>query len=272
MSIRQSGGSVSVLSRRSILAAVGAVAIPPMVAAGARPAHAADIYPSNTALYADPALAEGVDYARRFRRHAALDDSETAGGDYPDTVVVALHGGGIEPGTSELCLAVAGYHPAGGATGGAVYDYWMFEGLRSSGNAGLHVTSSHCDDPVALATVAGSRRAVSLHGCSPAQAGLPDTTAAVLVGGRDTGLKAALIEAYLAVGVQAIDAAGVPALNGDDPANLVNRTLRGAGAQLELTTPLRTRMFGVNTRAGRGSSTLPAFWTFVDATRRALAG
>jgi phage replication-related protein YjqB (UPF0714/DUF867 family) len=27
------------------------------------------------------------------------------------TVILAPHGGGIEKGTSELCLAVAGYHP-----------------------------------------------------------------------------------------------------------------------------------------------------------------
>ncbi|GIE76645.1 hypothetical protein Aph02nite_25950 [Actinoplanes philippinensis] len=260
------------LSRRSMLAAVSAAAIPPVVAAGARPALAADdVYPSNTALYADPARTEGVHYARRFRRHAAFDDSDAPGDSFPDTAVIALHGGGIEPGTSELCLAVAGYHPAGGATGGPVHDYWMFEGLLSAGNGDLHVTSSHCDDPVALATVAGSRRAVSLHGCSTDAAGLPSGTAAVLVGGRDTTLKTALLRAYAAAGVPAIDAAGVPDLNGDDPANIVNRTLRGAGAQLELTTPLRTQMFGVNTRAGRKSSTLPPFWTFTDATRQALA-
>ena len=130
----------------------------------------------------------------------------------------------------------------------------------------------HCDDPVALATVAGSRRAVSLHGCTPTEAGLPGTTAAVLVGGLDAVLKAAMISAYRAAGIVAIDAAALPSLNGDEPANIVNRTLRGAGVQLELTTPLRTRMFGTNTRAGRKSSTLPGFWTFVDATRRALAG
>ncbi|MCM4084720.1 poly-gamma-glutamate hydrolase family protein [Paractinoplanes hotanensis] len=59
---------------------------------------------------------------------------------------MALHGGGIEPGTSELFLAIAGYHPAGGATGGPVHDYWMFEGIRSSGNAALHITSASCDD------------------------------------------------------------------------------------------------------------------------------
>jgi phage replication-related protein YjqB (UPF0714/DUF867 family) len=152
----------------------------------------------------------------------------------------------------------------------------MFEGIRPAsnaelpGNAGLHVTSVHCDDPVALATVAGSRRAVSLHGCSPAEAGLPNTTAAVLVGGLDTALKAAMIQAYRTNGIQAIDAIGVPALNGDEPTNIVNRTLRGAGVQLELTTPLRAQMFQINTRAGRKSSTLETFWTFVDATRMAL--
>ncbi|WP_250007194.1 poly-gamma-glutamate hydrolase family protein [Actinoplanes sp. M2I2] len=240
-----------------------------MVVTGARPGSAADTYPSNTALYAD--LAEGVDYARRFRRHAALDDSNGPGDSYPDTAVVALHGGGIEPGTSELCLAVAGYHPAGG-TGGTVYDYWMFEGIRPSGNAALHVTSVHCDDPVALATVAGSRRVLSLHGCSPAEAGLAADAAAVLVGRRDTGLKTALLHAYRAAGVPAIDAAGVPALNGEAAANIVNRNLSGAGVQLELTTPLRTGMFGTNTRTRRKHTTLAGFWTFVNATRQALAG
>ena len=252
------------VSRRSVLAAFGAAAIPPLTGA------AADDYPSNTAIYQDATLAEGVDYARRFRRHAALDDSEAPGGSYPDTAIVALHGGGIEVGTSELCLAVAGYHPATGATSGAVHDYWMFEGLRSSGNGQLHVTSVHCDDPAALATVAGSRRTVSLHGCTPAQAGLPDTGVEVLVGGLDTGLKTAMLQAYQAAGVPAIDAAGVSELNGDEPLNIVNRNLRNAGVQLEMTTPMRAAMFGTNTRAGRRSTTLPAFWIFVNATRAAL--
>jgi phage replication-related protein YjqB (UPF0714/DUF867 family) len=238
---------VSTPSRRSVLTVPGA----------------ADAYSSNTALYADPARVEGVDYTRRFRRHAALDGSDAP-------AVIALHGGGIEPGTSELCLAVAGYHPAGGVTGGPVYDYWMFEGTLSSGNSILHVTSVHCDDPVALATVAGSRRAVSLHGCSPAEAGLPAATSAVLVGGRDPALKTAMLESYRSAGITALDAATVPGLNGDNPANIVNRTLAGAGVQLELTTPLRTAMFGTNTRTGRKNTTLPSFWAFTNATRQAL--
>jgi hypothetical protein len=69
-------------------------------------------YASNTALYADPHLTEGVDWARRFRRHELFDDSLAFTGEVTRTTIIAPHGGGIEPGTSELCLAVAGYHPA----------------------------------------------------------------------------------------------------------------------------------------------------------------
>jgi phage replication-related protein YjqB (UPF0714/DUF867 family) len=251
------------LRRRTLLAAAGGAALVPVLPVG--PA-AADVYPSNIALYADPALVEGVDWGRRYRRHAA-DGS----GPWPTTVVLAPHGGGIEPGTSELCLAIAGYRPSDlSPTGGAVHDHWMFEGLRPTGNAALHVTSTHCDDPVAWSLCGGARRAVSLHGCSPAQAGLPDGSAAVLVGGRDGALKGALIDAFDAGGFDARDATAAPGLDGDDPANIVNRTLTGAGVQLELTTPLRAAMFTTNTRAGRPHTTTTAFWDFVTAARAAL--
>jgi phage replication-related protein YjqB (UPF0714/DUF867 family) len=261
------------LSRRAVLSALGVAAVAPAVGTAVRPgtARAGDAYPSNTALYADPALTEGVDYGRRYRRHAAVDDSDGVASAFPDTVVLALHGGGIEPGTSELCVAVAGYHPAGGVTGTPAYDHWMFEGLRSSNNGALHVTSTHCDDPVAVALAAGARRAVSLHGCTTGAAGLPDGAAAVLVGGRDATLKQRLLARYAEAGIRAHDAATVPALAGEEPANIVNRTLTGAGAQLELTTPLRAAMFGANTRSQRRHTTTAVFWQFTGATRRALA-
>lgn len=232
---------------------------------------AADRYPSNTALYADPALTEGVDYARRFRRHEWFDDDLTQRYGVQRTVILAPHGGGIETGTSELCLAIAGYHPADLTPSNPVHDYWMFEGLRAANNGELHVTSAHCDDHVARALAAGSLNAIGLHGCKESQAGLPDGTQAVLVGGRNSAFKSRLITRLTTAGIRAIDAANVPDLNGDDPANIANRTLRGAGAQLEITTPLRHAMFGTNTRAGRKNTTLPIFWAFTTATRAAIA-
>ena len=144
----------------------------------------------NSELYADPGLAEGVDYARRHRRHERFDDTLARTDDVPKTTILAPHGGGIEPGTSELCLAVAGYHPASLPQippAGVTYDYWMFEGLRDSDNAELHVTSTGCDDGEAVSLCAGSLNALALHGFQPRP---PDMSSeddqVVLVGGGNT--------------------------------------------------------------------------------------
>ncbi|TCC60302.1 hypothetical protein E0H73_20345 [Kribbella pittospori] len=231
-------------------------------------------YPTNSALYADSSLTEGVDYARRFRRHPGFDDDLVARHAIPLTTILAPHGGGIEGGTSELCLAIAGYHPADlqpTPADGPFHDYWMFEGLRATGNAELHVTSTGCDDHVARALAAGSLNALGLHGCTTAQAELPDGTQAVLVGGLGTALKELIILRLTETGVRALDADTVPDLNGDEPTNIANRTLLGAGAQLELTTPLRRAMFRINTREDRKNTTLPIFWTFSTAVRLAIA-
>jgi phage replication-related protein YjqB (UPF0714/DUF867 family) len=233
-----------------------------------------DKYASNTALYLDPDVVEGVDYGRRSRRHEILDAGLAGGPGVSRTTIVAPHGGGIEPGTSELCLAVAGYHPAGLAgTPGTegVYDYWMLEGLRRSGNAELHVTSTNCNDGVAVSLCAGSLNVLALHGCTTEAAELPDGTEAVLVGGLNGDLKELLLDELGAAGLRAIDAAGLEALNGDEPTNIANRTLLGMGGHLELTGPLRSAMFEVDTRAQRKHTTTRVFWDFVSACRNALA-
>jgi phage replication-related protein YjqB (UPF0714/DUF867 family) len=238
---------MAVISRRRALVVLGGTAAAPLALGGLEwtvpvvAVAADDAYPSNTALYADPGLTEGVDYGRRYRRHAAFDDSQAGpAGGFPQTVILAVHGGGIEVGCSELCLAIAGYHPATMAAAEPVHDYWMFEGL-------------------------------SLHGCTPEQAGLPAGSMAVLVGGREAALKGRLTAAFEQAGVAAVDAAGTPDLGGTDPLNLCNRTFPGAGAQLELTTPLRTAMFGTNTAAERKNTTTELFWRFVAAAREALS-
>ncbi|MEU4289762.1 poly-gamma-glutamate hydrolase family protein [Kribbella sp. NPDC026596] len=231
-------------------------------------------FASNTDLYADPGLTEGVDYARRFRRHEWFDDDLTEQSAVQRTTILAPHGGGIEAGTSELCLAIAGYHPADlipTPADGPLHDYWMFEGLRDSGNSELHVTSTGCDDHVARALAAGSLNAVGLHGCTTSEAELPNGTQAVLVGGLNTTFKSHLLTRLTAARIRAIDADSVPDLNGDEPLNIANRTLLGVGAQLELTTPLRRAMFRINTRADRKNTTLRLFWSFTTAARAAIA-
>jgi phage replication-related protein YjqB (UPF0714/DUF867 family) len=234
----------------------------------------ADSYPSNTALYQDPNLVETVDYARRYRRQELFDDGLPGHCAITKTTIIAPHGGGIEFGTSELCLAIAGYHPATLAVTpgtGVTYDYWMFEGLRPSDNSALHVTSTHCDDGVAVSLCAGALNALAPHGCTTSQAGLPDGAEVVLVGGRNATLRRYLLEEFAAADLSAIDAVDHPDLDGNDPDNIVNRSLLRMGGHLELTGPLRLAMFGVNSRARRKDTTTDVFWAFAAACRNALA-
>ncbi|MFI6028553.1 poly-gamma-glutamate hydrolase family protein [Amycolatopsis magusensis] len=172
-------------------------------------------YLSNTALYADPSLTEHVDYARWFRQSGRTGAP----------VVLAPHGGTLEPGTSQLCLAIA--HRS-------TCDYWLFESFQD--NRSLHVTSSRCDDPVALALCAGTDRALSLHGCVT----LPRE--GVLIGGLDAEF-GEIVHAELGTrGFETIDAADHPTLAGRSPRNIVNRTRTGGGVQLELPLSLRESM------------------------------
>jgi phage replication-related protein YjqB (UPF0714/DUF867 family) len=227
----------------------------------------------NSELYADPNLAEGVDYARRHRRHERFDDTLARTDDMPKTTILAPHGGGIEPGTSELCLAVAGYHPANLPQippAGVTYDYWMLEGVRERDNAELHVTAVGCDDGVAVSLCAGSLNALALHGFQPGPPDMSEDDQVVLVGGGNTILKDYLLEGLRRAKFDARDADLHGELNGDATCNIVNRTLLGMGAQLELSTPLRDAMFAEHSRSRRKHTTTQLFWTFVAVCRDAL--
>jgi phage replication-related protein YjqB (UPF0714/DUF867 family) len=197
----------------------------------------------------------------------------------PKTTILAPHGGGIEPGTSELCLAVAGYHPANlpqVPPAGVTYDYWMFEGVRELGNAALHVRSTGCDDRVAVALCAGSLNALSLHGFDPAPE-FPEDEQIVLVGGGNAALMELLLAGLRDANIKRLAAGAGGELDGDDPCNIVNRTLPVGdpprplrGAQLELSTPLREAMFTEHSRPRRKHTTTQLFWTFVAMCRDAL--
>ena len=287
-------------SRRTVLASVAAVAaglptVNAVMGDGATPAAAADRYASNTELYTLTADREGADWMRRFRIGAPIqvtDNTRTTSSPVSSTAVIAPHGGGIEAGTSELCMAIAGYTPFDAGTdpasaavpGEPQRDYWMFEALARSTEQ--HVTSTHCDDPAALAVCSANLYAVALHGFEE------PTVRKIIIGGRDERLRRNLLAAFTKHGltspaanpdwdVTVVLAGTTDPINGDDPANIVNRTRTGAGAQLELSTALRKAMFGDfsgapmrRTTAGVPSTAGPYadhFWNaFVNAVREAI--
>jgi phage replication-related protein YjqB (UPF0714/DUF867 family) len=223
-----------------------------------------------TALYADPRNVEGETYGKRWRRHEWSQTVEEQSTDNPETqkIVLAIHAGGIEKGTSELALAVAGFHPATlapAADGRGLHDFWLFEGLLPSGNGRLHVTASHYDDPIARELVKNARRCISLHGCRDEQA-----RGKIQIGGRDEELREIVLEELTAAEVPA-EIATDPLLNGDERENIGNRTKLNGCAQLEMGTSLRSSLFRIDTRPRRKNTINARFWTLVAALRAAVS-
>ena len=168
-----------------------------------------------------------------------------------EIAIVAPHGGGIEPGTSEIARAVAGRE----------FGLYCFEGLRPEGNDELHIASHRFDEPTAVRLVAGARVVVAVHGCAGAHE-------AVYVGGLDRHLRERLIAVLRQAGFEAERATGD--LAGCYASNICNRGRSGRGVQLEITEALRLAMFEALSWRGRERTTA-VFERFVAAVRGVLA-
>ncbi|MBI5884251.1 MAG: poly-gamma-glutamate hydrolase family protein [Elusimicrobia bacterium] len=164
-----------------------------------------DLYPDFQSMKED--RKEGEDYGIRFEdRHSSV-------------TVFAIHGGNIEPGTSQAALAVAG----------SDWNYYLFECLGTFKECRkLHVTAARYDDPVAVALATSSLLAVALHGAR-------DTEPFVCVGGLNAQKRASMAESLLKAGISVEEPC--KRLPGATPKNIVNRS-RDAGVQLEISVPL----------------------------------
>lgn len=199
----------------------------------------ADTYPNFETLSRNETA--GIDYGIRARQARA------------QYAIVAVHGGGIEPGTSEIADAIAGEE----------FSFYGFEGLKSRGNAVLHITSTHFDEPVCLEIIGRSERVITIHGEESETAG-----EGVFVGGLDEDLGHTLGLALEAKGFD-VRRQSDPDLQGRDPENVCNRGTSGKGVQLELSQGVRKTMFRSLTRSGRKETTA-RFCDFVEAVSGAL--
>ena len=170
--------------------------------------------------------------------------------------ILAIHGGGIEPATTELAQVIADK---------GNFNYFSFKGLRSKGNNELHVTSTNYDDPQAIKIVEKSERAIALHGCKG-----EDSVA--YIGGNDQQLIDILSDTLSDVGIKVQEAPNTMAGKQDE--NIINLTKNNAGVQIELTSSLRKELF-VNNKSSRKSREDRDNWgdlmyDFADATIKAL--
>jgi phage replication-related protein YjqB (UPF0714/DUF867 family) len=138
--------------------------------------------------------------------------------------VVAPHAGKIEPGTSEIALAIAGDDCS----------YYLFEGRKAAGNRILHITSSNFDEPTCMALLATARTAITVHGeRSPGEC--------VYVGGANAERVESVIrelkESGFSTAVHQSES-----LQGRHPKNICNLANGGPGVQLEISRGLRERL------------------------------
>jgi len=166
-------------------------------------------------------------------------------------VVAAPHGGGIEPGTSEIALSIAGND----------LSYYLFEGKKVRGNDDLHVTSSNFDEPQCLVLLKESNMVLTVHGED-------SETEVVFLGGLCSAVLASIRAELELHGFTVRELSGSN-LQGHHPQNICNIGRIGAGIQLELSSGLRRSFFKSLTRTGRKIST-PRLLQFTNLIRYVL--
>jgi len=153
----------------------------------------------------------GVDY------HIRIEDRGSP------VVVLAPHGGWIEPHTSQIAETLAGVH----------FSFYAFETLKNGPHGDFHITSSRFDEPEALSIVLKSKVAIAIHGRED------NGDEGIWLGGRAIKLReeirAALCDSGFVAEVN-------EALPGVEKANICNRTSSGEGIQIELPRVLRRKL------------------------------
>ncbi|MEO0853804.1 MAG: poly-gamma-glutamate hydrolase family protein [Cyanobacteria bacterium J06648_11] len=166
--------------------------------------------------------------------------------------IVAPHGGGIEPGTSELVEAIAGN----------TFSFYLFEGLKSRDNRTLHIASHRFNEPRCLALVEGAATVITIHGEQSEEE-------VVFLAGRDE-VSARRIADYLQAYNFQVRRHEDIGLQGRSRQNICNRGFTGKGVQLEIARGLRQTFFASLNRSGRTSKTRQ-FDNCVTALRKAIA-
>lgn len=158
-----------------------------------------------------------------------LANHEKEGQDYrirmvlrnPRVLIVAPHGGKIEPMTAAVAEAIAGMD----------YSYYAFEGLKADGNGALHIESHLFDEPRALQAVESADIVVTVHGQ------IDQKEEFVMVGGLNDRLRSSITRQLGAAGFQTRPP--TEGLMGTDPKNICNKGKLKQGVQLEMSRKIR---------------------------------
>ncbi len=171
-----------------------------------------------------------------------------------EILIAAVHGGGIEPLTSEVAAAIAGDEHS-------LYD---FQGTRASNNEELRIPISRYDEMRLRTLTERSQVCLSIEG-------VEGSDQVVHLGGRNRRLRAILVERLQSAGFQV--APSVELMAAHSPVLFFNTPADG-GVQVELTRALREGMVDcplISSDRQAESHWTDRFHALVAAARAALA-
>jgi phage replication-related protein YjqB (UPF0714/DUF867 family) len=185
-----------------------------------------------------------------YRSFKELVDCEVEGQDYrirvelrdPRILIMAPHGGRIEPTTSGIAETIAGME----------YSFYSFEGLKANGNSVLHLESRLFDEPRALKAVERADVVITVHGQ------IDQKDEFVMMGGLHATLRSEMERQLEESGFQSRPPG--EGLMGTDPRNICNRGKSRQGVQLEVSRKVRDLLRNDKDRLR----------TFAEAVRRAI--
>lgn len=196
----------------------------------------------------------------KYRNFELLKHDNTEGKDFrivickkkdSTFVIIAPHGGAIEPGTSEIADRIANKG----------YSLVLFEGIKNNNNHELHITSRNFDEPRCLAIVESASNVIAIHGEK-------SNENIVYLGGANMNLGKCIENELKAKGFQ-VRIHKNPKLQGAARENICNRGLNRKGVQLELAKGLRKTFFESLSRKGRQQTT-DKLDDFVEAIHNAI--
>lgn len=185
-----------------------------------------------------------------YKSFKELREREVEGRDYRIRInlkegrvlVMAPHGGKIEPRTAEIAEAIAGHN----------YSFYSFEGLKADGNSVLRIESHLFDEPRALQAVEKADIVVTVHGQ------IDQKDEFVMIGGLNRSLRFEIKRQLEGAGFQT--RTPTEGLMGTDPMNICNRGKSKQGVQLEISRKIRDSL-----RTNRNQ-----LHSFADAVRKAI--
>ena len=135
--------------------------------------------------------------------------------------VIAIHGGNLQPGTTQIAEAVAG----------DTHSFYSFVSLKPEIDQTLYISSLEFDEPTALEIVGNAQTVLSIHGCQ-------GKTEFIKVGGLDRDCRELIKTELQAAGFSVSDDES----SGANPANICNRGRARQGVQIEISRGLRRRL------------------------------